>query len=81
MSSTESEQVLALLQELSVLKELDKASETAPQTECEQRLRRQRQQEIKEEIRALAEQKKNTRNHTVEAANLAFDMGGSQTDE
>jgi hypothetical protein len=74
MSSPESEQVLALLQELSVLKELDKTCETAPQTESEQRLRQQRQQEIKEQIRALAEQKKNTRDHSVEG--LAFDTGG-----
>jgi len=79
MSSSESEQVLALLQELSVLKELDKACELAPQTESEQRLRQQRQQEIKEEIRALAEQKKNTPSLSIETANLAFDSGGPQT--
>jgi hypothetical protein len=69
MSSSESEQVLALLQELSVLKELDKACESAPQTESEQRLRHQRQEEIMEEIKALAEQKKNARNHSVEESN------------
>lgn len=78
MSSSESEQVLALLQELSVLKELD-ACETATQTESEQRLRQQRQHEITQEIRALAEQKKTARNHAVGAANLAFDSGGAQT--
>jgi|HubBroStandDraft_1064217.scaffolds.fasta_scaffold1396809_1 hypothetical protein len=74
---SESEQVLALLQELSVLKELD-ACETATQTECEQRLRQQRKQEIKEAIRALAEQKKNGPNFSVEAAGIAFDGGGTQ---
>lgn len=73
MSSPESEQVLALLQELSVLKELDKACETAPQTDSEQRLRQQRQQEIMDEIKSLAEQKKNARNQAIETANLAFE--------
>jgi hypothetical protein len=81
MSSSESRQVLSLLQELSVLKELDRECETASQTECEQRLRQQRQQEIKEEIRALAAQKKNIRIRSVEEANLAFDTAGAQTGE
>jgi hypothetical protein len=66
MSNSASEQVLTLLQELSVLRELDKACETAAQTDSEQRLRRQRQLEIKEEIRALAEQKKNARNQPAD---------------
>jgi hypothetical protein len=62
MSSHESEQVLIFLKELSVLKELDSEYEGGPKTESEQdthRLRQQRHQEIADEIKALAEQKKN----------------------
>ena len=62
MSSNESEQVLALLKELSLLKELDTRYEAGLKTESEQdahRLRQQRHQEIAEEIKALAAQKKN----------------------
>lgn len=62
MSSNESEQVLALLKELSLLKELDTRYETGIQTESEKeahRLRQQRHQEIADEIKALAAQKKN----------------------
>jgi hypothetical protein len=62
MSSHESEQVLTFLKELSVLKELDSEYEGGPKTESEQdthRLRQQRHQEIADEIKALAEQKKN----------------------
>lgn len=55
MSSHESEQVLSLLQELSVLKELGKTSEAGP---TEQRLREQRCAEILEEIKTVAQQKK-----------------------
>jgi hypothetical protein len=62
MSSHESEQVLTLLKELSLLKELDSGYEAGPKTEAERgahRLRQQRHQEIAEEIKALADQKKN----------------------
>jgi hypothetical protein len=62
MSSHESEQVLTFLKELSVLKELDSEYEGGPKTESEQdthRLCQQRHQEIADEIKALAEQKKN----------------------
>jgi predicted transcriptional regulator len=62
MSSHESEQVLTFLKELSVLKELDSEYEGGPKTESEQdthRLRQQRHQEIVDEIKTLAEQKKN----------------------
>jgi len=62
MSSPESEQVLTLLKELSVIKELDGEYEVAPKTESERdahRLRQQRHQEIGTEIKAVAEQKKN----------------------
>jgi predicted transcriptional regulator len=62
MSSHQSEQVLTFLKELSVLKELDSEYEGGPKTESEQdthRLRQQRHQEIVDEIKALAEQKKN----------------------
>lgn len=62
MSSYESELVLNLLKELSVLKELDSEYEDSRKTESEReahRLRQQRHHEIAEEIKALAEQKKN----------------------
>jgi hypothetical protein len=62
MSSHESEQVLILLNELSVLKKVDGELESLPQTDAERdahRLRHQRQQQISEEIKVLAEQKKN----------------------
>lgn len=62
MSNEESEQVLALLKELSVLKKLDSEYEDSPKTESERdahRLRQQRHREITEEIKALAEQKNN----------------------
>jgi hypothetical protein len=60
MSSHESEQVLNLLKELSILKELDNHYESGPKTEPDcaaHRLRQQRHQEIGAEIKALAEQK------------------------
>jgi hypothetical protein len=57
MSSHESEAVLKLLQELSVLKELDRESQ-GTKSETEQRLSQQRQQEILDEIKTLAQQKK-----------------------
>jgi hypothetical protein len=61
MSTHESEEVLTLLKELSMLKELDSQFESGPKTESEcaaHRLRQQRHQEIGEELKALAEQKK-----------------------
>jgi hypothetical protein len=61
MSSQESEQVLTLLKELSLLKELDSGYEAGLKTEAERdahRVRQQRHQEIGEELKALAEQKK-----------------------
>ena len=62
MGSDESVQVLTLLKEISVLKELDSEYEAGLKTQCEQDAHRQRQerhQKIAEEIKALAEQKKN----------------------
>ena len=62
MGSQESEEVLTLLKELLILKELDIQYEGGPKTESEQdahRLREQRYGEICEEIKALAERKKN----------------------
>jgi hypothetical protein len=62
MSSSKSEHVLTLLKVLSVLKELDGDYEGGPKTESERDahgLRQQRHHEIGEEIKALAEQKKN----------------------
>ena len=61
MAATESKQVLSLLKELSMLKELDGHHLTGPKTESEQaahRARQQRHQEIAEEIKALAVHKK-----------------------
>jgi hypothetical protein len=61
MGSDESEQVLALLKELSVLKEQDSNSgDTA--TDSERQARMLRQHQIAEEIKALAEEKKNDKN-------------------
>jgi len=62
MGSDDSVQVLTLLKEISVLKELDSEYEAGPKTQFDQdthRQRQQRHQEIGEEIKALAEQKKN----------------------
>lgn len=58
MGSDESEQVLALLKELSVLKERDSKSDTDSATDSGRGVRRLRQQEIAEEIKAFAEEKK-----------------------
>ena len=61
MSSSQSEQVLTLLKELSVLKELDSGYEGGSKMGNERtahQLRQQRHREIIEEIKALAEQKK-----------------------
>ena len=57
MSSPESDQVLNLLKELSVLKEIDSEREGA--SKQGQRSHQERHQEIVAEIKALAEQKKN----------------------
>ena len=62
MGSDESVQMLTLLKEISVLKELDSEYEAGLKTQFEQdahRQRHQRHQEIAEEIKALAERKKN----------------------
>jgi hypothetical protein len=62
MGSDESVQVLTLLKEISVLKELDSEYEAGPKTQSQRdahRQRQQRHQEIAEDIKALAEQKKN----------------------
>jgi hypothetical protein len=60
MGSPESEQVLALLKELSILKELDSEQESGLQTELEldaQRQRQQRHRDISEEIKEIAARK------------------------
>jgi hypothetical protein len=62
MGSDKSEQVLALLKELSVLKERDSKSDGGSTTNSERGARRVRQQEIGEEIKALAEEKKKEKN-------------------
>lgn len=62
MSGYESERVLTLLKVLSMLKELDSDYEGGTKAESERdahRLRQQRHREIGEEIKALAELKKN----------------------
>jgi hypothetical protein len=58
MSGNESAQVLNLLKELSMLKEVDSLNNTESERDAHQ-IREQRRQEIAEEIKALAEQKKN----------------------
>jgi hypothetical protein len=58
VGTDESEQVLALLKELSVLKERDSKSDGDSATDSKRDARRLRQQEIAEEIKALAEEKK-----------------------
>jgi hypothetical protein len=62
MGSDESEQVLALLKELSVLKERDSKPDGNSAIDSERGARRIRQQEIGEEIKGLAEEKKKERN-------------------
>lgn len=60
MGSETSEQVMTLLKELAVLKGQDKDYETNP-SEAEHeayRVRQQRHEEITQEIKSLAEQKK-----------------------
>jgi len=71
--SNESEEVLKLLQELSVLKELDKEPESS-KSETEQRLNQQRQQEILDQIKTLAEEKKDN-GAGIEGGELALEGG------
>ena len=62
MGSDKSVQVLTLLKEISVLRELDSEYEAGPKTQVERHAHRQREQRhrgITEEIKALAEEKKN----------------------
>ena len=62
MCSDKSVQVLTLLKEKSVLKELDSEYEAGPKTQVERHAHRQREQRhrgIAEEIKTLAEEKKN----------------------
>jgi hypothetical protein len=75
MSSQESDQVLTLLQELSVLKALDSESEGGSKLESEpegERSRHERHGEIVAEIKALAEQKRNagTKSHSSETGTI-----------
>ena len=60
MGSEASERMMALLSELSTVKELNRQFEASPNENEEdaQRLRQQRQEEIAQEIKALAEEKK-----------------------
>ena len=63
MSGHESEQVLILLKELSLLKQLDSEYESGSQTMSDKdahRLRQRRHREIAEEIKTLANQKQNS---------------------
>jgi len=60
MASDESEQMLGLLQELSVLKELEKEYETGPKTQPERdehQHQLERQKQISEEIKQVAAEK------------------------
>jgi hypothetical protein len=60
MGNEASEQMMALLQELAMLKDLAKQHEENPSahTQGEQRQRQRRQDEIAQEIKALGEQEK-----------------------
>ena len=62
MGSEASEQMMALLQELAMLKELDKADEANPTPSAldEHRLRQKRHDEIAREIKALGKQQEET---------------------
>lgn len=67
MSSQQSEAMLFLLKELSILKTLDTEYEGGRNSDGEQeahRLRKQRHEEIGQEIKALAEQKKTAERST-----------------
>jgi len=68
VSSQQSEEVLFLLKELSMLKTLDTEYERGCKSDEEEethRLRQQRHEEIGQEIKALAEQKKTNQNETL----------------
>ena len=68
MSSQQSEEVLFLLKELSMLKTLDTEYERGCKSDEEveaHRLRQQGHEEIGQEIKALAEQKKTNQNETL----------------
>ena len=68
MSSQQSEEVLFLLKELSMLETLDTEYERGCKSDEEEeahRLRQQRHEEIGQEIKALAEQKKTNQNETL----------------
>jgi hypothetical protein len=68
VSSLKSEEMLALLKELSILKTLDSEYDAGSNSETEQeanRLREQRHKEIGQEMKALAEQKKANPQDTV----------------
>jgi len=70
MGNESSEQVLALLGELSVLKELNKKYEAAPSAaeEGAYQQRQQRQEEITREIKGLAERKKRAESTSISDA-------------
>ena len=64
----ESEEMLILLKELSMLKALDTEYETGRKSDGEQkahRVRQQRHEEIGDEMKALAEQKKANQQNTL----------------
>lgn len=68
MSSPESEEMLVLLKELSMLKALDTEYEAGSKSDADQeahRLRQQRHKEIGEQMKALAEQKKANQQDTL----------------
>lgn len=68
MSSQESEEMLVLLKELSMLKTLDSEYEAGSKSDADQeahRLRQRRHKEIGEEMKALAEQKKASQQNTL----------------
>lgn len=76
MGSEASEQVLALLNELSVLKELNRKYEASPSAAQEEayRQRQLRHEEITQEIKTLAERK--TRVETTNISDAAAETPG-----
>jgi hypothetical protein len=67
MSSHESERVLVLLKELSVLRELDDEG-SKPEAEPNAQRFQERHQEIVEEIKALAQEKQEKKNGAQQSA-------------
>ncbi len=68
MNSQEFEEMLILLKELSILKTLDNEYESGSKSNSEHdahRLRQQRHQEIGDEMKALAEQKRANQEDTL----------------